>query len=143
MYPHTSKVSYNFAETDWDTCLPIRVSIHRLCTENRKQNPNFHNCFDKSCFKQTRLWLVLISYFTCIYISKLVSTLTIFSFQEKERQAKKEEIIREMALAQKAKKGQKNENRLKQNFVPMPRTHDFGHKAVVSTWWLKWDCISL
>merc|ERR1711935_656188 len=53
--------------------------------------------------------------------------------KEKERQAKKEEIIREMALAQKAKKGQKNENRLKQNFVPMPRTHDFGHKAVVST----------
>ena len=46
-----------------------------------------------------------------------------------------------MALAQKAKKGQKNENRLKQNFVPMPRTHDFGHKTVVSTWWLKWDFI--
>jgi len=53
--------------------------------------------------------------------------------KEKERQAIKEEKIREMALAQKAKKGQKNENRLKQNFIPMPRTHDFGHKAVVST----------
>ena len=81
--------------------------------------------------RSVHLGLVLTCYCTCIYILKLVST--IFTFQEKERQAIKEERIREMALAQKAKKGQKNENRLKQNFVPMPRTHDFGHKAVVST----------
>lgn len=108
------------------TCLPIRVYqfIVYVCTKNRKIRI-FTHCYYKSCFKETRLWLVLINYCTCIYIWKLISTIPIvllridyFYFSGKRKTSKKRGDNPRDGASTKGQKRPKERKQTKTEFYP-------------------------